>query len=74
LCRFRQNSGFGASPIPLQDIAAYAKEAEITGEDFIFFAEVINACDQVFMEDVKKQQDAKSKSKPSTPGKKSLVR
>ena len=70
LSRFRSSSGFGPNPLSLLDIETYARKiGYTTTEDFLFFAEVMNSCDQVYLDDVQKRQEAKRKtvSKPTTP-------
>lgn len=72
LCRFRTSSGFGPNPLSLLDIEAYARTIGYTSsEDFFFFAEVMSACDQVYLEDVQKRQNAKQR--PKAGGKRSAT-
>ena len=64
LSRSRTYHMSGPNPIALSEISAYAEKIGYTNaDDFFFLADVISACDEVFLEDVAKRQKAKSESK-----------
>jgi len=71
LSSFRGGNGFGLNPIALQDIATYCEKIGYNDpDDFFFFAEVMRACDDVYLSQKNKEMKAEQErnragSKPS---------
>ena len=62
--RFRTYGMSGPNPISLPDIRVYADKIGYTSTgDFLFFAEIMSACDQVYLEDYQRRSKAESESK-----------
>jgi hypothetical protein len=62
LSAFRGSNGFGPEPLRLPDIATYCEKIGYNDpDDFFFFAEVMRACDDVYL--TQKYKEAESASK-----------
>ena len=73
LSSFRGSSGFGPNPLAFSDVYRYAELIGYTSpEDFLPFAEMMRACDQVYLEVHRNEAD--SKPKPGGSSKTSLTR
>jgi hypothetical protein len=62
LTRFRGSNGFGLNPLAFADVDRYAiMSGYADPEDRLFFAEVMNECDHIYLEKERKKQEAKKK-------------
>ena len=66
ISRHRQSNGFGVNPLSLVDIVAVAAPLGFkTGDEFLFFAEIIGEMDREFLDYAQERQklDSATKSK-----------
>jgi hypothetical protein len=66
LSRGRSYGMSGPNPLTFREIRDYAEPIGYTSaSDLFFFAEVMYACDQVYLEDYRKRAEAEAKSRKS---------
>lgn len=68
LSSFRSYGMGGPLPIPLSEIATYARLIGYNAEDTLFLAEVINACDSVYLTKVANDTKAAQAAKKPASG------
>jgi len=61
LSNFRGSNGFAIEPLRYADVAHYAAQMELEGDEFFFFAEVLAALDHAYRSHVTEKPASKKK-------------